>query len=82
MTMKWNFMIARNYNMTCYDDDGGHLINEKGQLILFDPECKHEAVTAVFLSAWAGSDREIHGLLQASYKGRNQKAVRMPQPAG
>ena len=64
------------FDHTLYDDDGGRLVDENGEtLIPFDPDVVYDEDTAVFLTAWAGSYREVRGQLQATRKGRDQKVV-------
>ena len=68
---------------TLYDDDGGRLVDDNGEtLIPFDPDVVYDEDTAVFLTVWAGSYREVRGRLQATRKGRDQKVVRKPKGGG
>eukprot|EP00973_Karenia_brevis_P054777 7614711-Karenia_brevis.AAC.1 len=67
--------------MTVYDDDGQRLVDDTGQpLIPFDPKLEYVEGSACYLSASAGSYRDVRGQLQATKKGRDQKIVRVPKP--
>eukprot|EP00973_Karenia_brevis_P083419 11571555-Karenia_brevis.AAC.1 len=69
--------------MSVVDDDGQRLVDESGQpLIPFDPQLEYDEGSAVFLSGWAGSYRDVRGQFQATRKGSGQKVVRIPKPGG
>eukprot|EP00973_Karenia_brevis_P086155 11949158-Karenia_brevis.AAC.1 len=69
--------------MAFFDDDGQRIVDESCQpLIPFDPQLEYDETSATFLSAWAGSYRDVRGKLQATRKGRDQKVVRVPKPGG
>eukprot|EP00973_Karenia_brevis_P092449 12412483-Karenia_brevis.AAC.1 len=61
--------------MRDYDDDGQKLVDDSGQsLIPFDPAQEYDENTATFLSAWAGSYRDVRGQLQATRKRSRSKS--------
>ena len=67
-----------DFDMSLYDDDGQPIVDEQsGELLVpFDPDREYDANTAIFLTAWAGSYKEVRGQLQATRTGREQKVVK------
>ena len=65
-----------DFDHAVFDDDGQRIVDEEGEtLIPFDPEKEFDEMSSCFLSAWAGSYKEIRGQLQATRKGHDQKVV-------
>ena len=55
-------------------------MDEEGELLIpFDPELVYDETSACFLTAYAGSYREVRGQLQATRVGRDQKVVQNPK---
>ena len=62
------------YDMEYFDDDGRQLIDDDGEgLIPFDDQQEYDENEAVALMSFAGTYREVHGRLQATRVGRDQK---------